>query len=100
VVEPGETAADIQLRRGLNLRTLQDANPSVDLNRLTAGQTLCIPEENIPCGIPETYTLQTEETLESVALRLNTSIASLLRANPCLAPGDFRAGVCIYIPED
>ena len=30
--------------------------------------------------------------------RLLTS--ALLHANPCLAPGDFRAGVCIYIPED
>lgn len=100
VVTAGETAADIQLRAGLNLRTLQQANPTVDLTMLTAGQTVCVPDENIPCGVPETYTLQTDETLESVALRLNASIGALLRANPCLAPGDFRAGACIYIPED
>ena len=67
---------------------------------LTAGQTVCVPDENIPCGVPETYPLQPDETLESVALRLNASIGALLRANPCLAPGDFRAGACIYIPED
>ena len=99
-VSEGETAADIQLRRNLNLRTLQSANPSVDLTRLHAGQTLCIPENNVPCPVQLTYTLTTDDTLESVALRLNASLSALLRANPCLAPGDFVAGACIYIPED
>ena len=100
IVAQGETAADIQLRANINLHTLQSANPSVDLTRLTAGQTLCIPDTNLPCPTPSTYTLMTDETLESVALRLNASLSALLRANPCLAPGDFRAGACIYIPED
>ena len=99
-VAQGETAADIQLRANINLHTLQSANPSVDLTRLTAGQTLCIPDTNLSCPTPSTYTLMTDETLESVALRLNASLSALLRANPCLAPGDFRAGACIYIPED
>lgn len=99
-VANGETIADIQLRTGLNLHTLQSANPAADLTQLTAGQTLCIPDANTPCPVPRTYTLQTDETLESAALRLNASIAALLRSNPCLAPGDFKAGVCIYIPED
>ncbi len=99
-VRPGETAADVQLRTNLNLHTLQAANPAVDLTRLSAGQTLCIPDTNTACAIPPTYTLLSDDTLESVALRLNASLSALLRANPCLAPGDFRGGVCIYIPED
>ena len=99
-VAQGETAADIQLRANINLRTLQSANPAVDLTQLTPGQTLCVPDTNIPCAVPATYTLMTDDTLESVALRLNASLSALLRANPCLAPGDFRAGACIYIPED
>lgn len=100
VVAQGETAADIQLRANLNLQTLQSANPTVDLTRLQAGQTLCVPDTNVPCPVPATYTLLTDDTLESVALRLNASLSALLRANPCLAPGDFRAGACIWIPED
>lgn len=99
-VTPGETTADIQLRANLNLRTLQQANPEVDLNRLAAGQTICVPESSIPCALPPTYTLLADDTLESVALRLNASLSALLRANPCLAPGDFRSGACIFIPED
>lgn len=99
-VRQGETAADIQLRTNLNLYTLQAANPAIDLTQLQAGQTLCIPEENAACPAPNTYTLLADDTLESVALRLNASLSALLRANPCLAPGDFRAGARICIPED
>lgn len=98
-VAAGETVADILLSANINLHTLQTANPTVDLSRLTAGQVLCIPDTNQPCAVRPTYTLQTNETLESTALRLNASLSALLHANPCLAPSDFRAGACIYIPE-
>ena len=97
-VAAGETVADIQLRANVNRYTLEQANPAADLERLSAGQTLCVPKENAACPIPRTYTLQSEDTLESTALRLNTSLAALLRANPCLAPADFSAGRCIWIP--
>ena len=98
-VAAGQTAADIQLRTGLSRHTLQAANPSADLDALQAGQILCIPEENIPCPARLTYILRQGDTLESVALALNVSIGALLRANPCLAPGNFTAGVCVTIPE-
>ena len=98
-VRQGETSADIQLIHNVNRYTLQQANPSADLDSLTEGQVLCVPAENAACPQPATYTLQREDTIESTALRLNTSLAALLRANPCLAPSDFIAGQCIYIPQ-
>ena len=98
-VQPGESAADVQLRANINRYTLQRANPSADLDALQSGQVLCVPTENAPCPAARTYTLQRNETLESTALRLNTSLAALLRANPCLAPSEFTAGRCIYIPQ-
>ncbi len=98
-VAAGETAADIQLRADVNLHTLQQANPALDLTTLQPGQTVCVPAENIPCDVPATYTLLKDETLESAALKLNASLGSLLRANPCMAPSDFRAGACIWVPE-
>ena len=99
LVAEGETISDIQIQAGLNLHTLEAANPDADLTRVQAGQVLCVPRENIPCDSPITYTLRTDETLESAALRLNVSVGSLLRANPCLAPADFVGGVCIVIPQ-
>ena len=98
-VSEGETAADIQLDTGLSYNTLQSANPAVSLDQLSAGEVLCIPERNLPCPLAATYHIQTGENLESVALKLNASLAALLRANPCLAPADFAEGVCIAIPE-
>ena len=98
-VEQGQTVADLQLRGLVSRHTLETANPNVDLDNLTAGQTVCVPAENVPCTIPETYTLAAGETLESVAVRFNLPVASLLRNNPCLAPQDFEAGVCIILPR-
>ena len=98
-VEPGQTAADLQLRNLVSRHTLESANPNVDLDNLTAGQTLCIPAENVPCTLPETYTLLAGETLESVAMRYNLPVASLLRVNPCLAPQDFEEGVTVILPR-
>lgn len=98
-LSPGETVADVQIRANLNRYTLQSANPSADLDALREGQVLCVPTENAACPVSPTYTLQAEDTLESTALRLNTSLAALLRANPCLAPGDFTPGRCIFLPD-
>ena len=97
-VAQGETAADVQLQANINRYTLQQANPTVNLDTLAAGQVLCVPRENTACPVLHTYTIQPEDTLESIALRMNTSLAALLRLNPCLAPSDFTAGKCIYIP--
>ena len=97
-VGEGETVSDIQLSRGLNRHTLELANPDANLDALSAGQVLCVPRENVPCGTPSTYTLRQEDTLESVSLQWNVSVGALLRANPCLAPTDFAPGVCITLP--
>ena len=99
VVEPGQTVADLQMRNLVSRHTLESANPGVDLDSLQTGQRLCIPNENVPCTLPETYTLLVGETLESVAVRFNLPVASLLRSNPCLAPQDFEPGVVIVLPR-
>ena len=98
-VEPNQTAADLQLKGLVSRHTLETANPGVDLDNLTAGQRLCVPTQNVPCQLSETYTLAANETLESVAMRFNLPVASLLRSNPCLAPQDFEQGVCIILPS-
>ena len=98
-VEEGQTVADLQLRGLVSRHTLETANPDVNLDNLTAGQTICIPPENVPCNLPETYTLLVGETLESVAMRFNLPVASLLRVNPCFAPQDFEPGATIVLPR-
>lgn len=98
-LKQGETLTDVQVARGLTWHTLEQANPTADLTQVKEGETLCVPEENIPCETVHTVRLMTEDTLEGLALRYNVSVGALLRANPCLAPADFVAGACIALPE-
>ena len=98
-VQKGQTVSDLQLRGLVSRHTLETANPGVDLENLSVGQTVCIPRDNVPCELPETYTLAATETLEAVAMRFNLPVASLLRANPCLAPQDFEGGVTVILPR-
>lgn len=98
-VQPGQTISDFQLNAGLTRHTLQVANPGADLDNLVPGQVICVPDVNQPCPLPATYILQKGDTLESVAVKFNVSVAALLRANPCLAPADFLPCVCISLPQ-
>ena len=98
-VEQGQTVADIQLKNLLSRHTLESANPGVNLDRLRTGQTLCVPTENVPCNVPETYAMGTGETLESLAVKFGLPVARLLRCNPCLAPQDFEAGTVVVLPR-
>lgn len=98
-VEQGQTVADIQLKNLLSRHTLESANPGVNLDRLRTGQTLCVPTENVPCDVPETYAMGAGETLESLAVKFGLPVARLLRCNPCLAPQDFEAGTVVVLPR-
>lgn len=98
-VQAGETISDIQLAHDINLHTLEIANPQQDLENLTTGQVLCVPAISLACAMPDTYCMQEGESLESLAVRFKLPIARLLRANPCLAPGDFAAGVSVVVPK-
>ena len=98
-VQKGQSVSDLQLRGLVSRHTLETANPGVDFENLRVGQSVCIPKDNVPCELPETYTLAATETLEAVAMRFNLPVASLLRANPCLAPQDFEGGVTVILPR-
>lgn len=99
VVQNDQTAADLQVRYGLSYRTLQNANPNVDLEGIRGGDVLCIPEGNVACDAPLTVALGAGDTLNSAAAAYQTTPAALLRANPCLAPGDFKQGAVIRLPQ-
>ena len=99
VVQEGQTVADLQLEYDRSFHTLEAANPTLDLDDLKAGQTVCVPPVNLPCALPASVVLGEGETLESLSVRFNLPVATLLRANPCLAPADFTQGVCIALPQ-
>lgn len=99
VLRQGETLADVQLSRGLTWHTLERANPTADLTHVQAGESICVPAENIPCDLPRSLVLCADDTLDTLALKYNLSVGALLRANPCLAPADFVPGTTITLPQ-
>ena len=99
VVQNGQTASDLQLRYNLSWHTLKTANSDKDLDAIKGGDILCIPAENIACPLPASVTLTDQDTLQSLAEKYKVSVSDLLRANPCLAPQDFKAGVTVRLPE-
>ncbi len=99
VVQNDQTAADLQLRYGLSYYTLQTANSDVDLETIAGGDVVCIPTANIACPLPATVEIAEGQTLDSLAVAYNLPIAAILRANPCLAPEDFIAGVTVRLPN-
>ena len=99
VVQEGQTVADLQLEYDRSFHTLEAANPTLDLDDLKAGQTVCVPPVNLPCALPASVVLGEDETLESLSVRFNLPVATLLRANPCLAPDDFSQGVTVKLPQ-
>lgn len=99
VIAEGQTVADLQIAFDKSYRTLEAANPDVDLQNLTAGQVVCIPEINLPCALPSSIVMRDGETLSSIAVTYNLPVAQLLRANPCLAPDDFTAGTTVKLPQ-
>ena len=99
VLQQGETLADVQLSRGLTWHTLERANPTADLAHVQAGESICVPAENIPCDLPRSLILCADDTLDTLALKYNLSVGALLRANPCLAPADFVPGTTITLPQ-
>ena len=99
VVKQGETAADIQLANNKSLHTLEVANPTLDLENLKPGDTVCVPTVDLPCALPGSVVMGEGDTLSSLATRYRLSVAQLLRANPCLAPDDFTQGTTVKLPQ-
>ncbi len=99
VIQDGQTASDLQLRYNLSYHTLKAANTDKNIEALTGGDIVCIPEDNIACPLPASVVLGDNDTLESIAVQYNVPIAALLRVNPCLAPEDFTAGVTVRLPD-
>ena len=95
----GKPWADVQLARGLTWHTLESANPSADLTQLSAGQEICVPQENVPCELPRTITLGAEETLETVALKYNLSMARCSGPIPAWPRQTLRKAFALLCPN-
>lgn len=100
-VNKGDTFYQIARFFNIPLDDLLEANPGVDPDAMSAGQTLCIPvsapSANCPLGA-NTYILQKGDTFYSVSKKFGISLSTLLKANPNINPDGLLTGQSICIP--
>jgi LysM repeat protein len=84
-VQPGDTLGAIASRFGMTVAALAGLNDISDPNLILVGQTLRVPSNGGPTLVsatkPTTYTVRAGDTLDAIANRFGTTVASLAAAN-------------------
>ena len=112
IVQAGETLSSIAAQYGVTIEEIARASGISVSDLLHVGQKLTIPKsapsseivsapapEPAPEPIPEVYVVQPGDTLESIAQRFGTSVASLARANQMSSPSLVFVGRRLIIPK-
>lgn len=108
-----ETLGAIARKYRTPLADIIRANPGLDPDKLSVGQTLIIPprieEPAAPAALPEPpatagigptrqYRVASGDTLSSIAARFNVAIRDIVLANESLDPDHIAAGRTLSIP--
>lgn len=122
VVRPGETLSHYVGWAGLSLRRIQDANPSLDPNRMSVGKRVVLPlsdsdyatfvtrrsgdkkakakavKDAAALRKAKTYVVRSGDTASAIAKRHKTSVGRLRRTNPDRDLNQLRVGSKIRLP--
>lgn len=103
----GDTLAIIAGRLGTTVSALLAANPGIIPERLNVGQIICVPAQPPPeaeapaCPIGTSpYEIKRGDTLAAIATRFNTTVESILAANPGIVPERLRIGQVICVAQE
>lgn len=99
-IRSGDTLYNLAQRFNTTVEAIRRANPGIDPNRLQIGMQICIPGsgETCPSG-SERYLIQGGDTFYILAVRLNTTIATLIELNPGVDPTRLQIGQPICVPR-
>ena len=105
VVQPGDTALALAELYGVTLAELLVLNPGLNLDLLSIGQALVLPDTaphaavvGADMGTLTIYTIQAGDTLSEIADRGGFSIDSLLAINPGVNPDLITPGATLFLP--
>ncbi|MHB0877628.1 MAG: LysM peptidoglycan-binding domain-containing protein [Anaerolineae bacterium] len=92
----GDTLLDIAMLYGVGMDELMQLNGLAD-NTIYIGQVLKIPEQNIPAGAQQ-YTVQSGDSLYSIATAFGISLDDLMRVNNLTNGYYLQVGQTLAIP--
>jgi LysM repeat protein len=102
VIQAGETLSDIAARYGTSVGALVRANHLRNPNFIVAGTSLKVPDGSAPVGVSSsgasTHVVRRGETLSGIAVRYETSVGALARANHLRNPNFIVAGTSLKVP--
>jgi tyrosinase len=100
-VQPGDYLTAIAVRCQVNYEALRAANPQIiNPARIFPGQVINIPGTGIPVTGGPVYVVQFGDTLFTIAVRHNTTVAAILAINPQITnPNRIFAGQVINLPD-
>ncbi len=104
IIRAGDYLAAIAIRFNTTVAAIISANPGIVPENLYIGQSICIPQpqsqaSTCPIGT-SAYQIRSGDTLAAIALRFNTSVASILSANPGIVPENLYIGQVICISQE
>jgi membrane-bound lytic murein transglycosylase D len=108
-VQKGETVSELAARFDISNSTLMAANGLTNARSLQAGQLLKVPSKDVLTdeevmsemspAPPESYIVQSGETLSEISERFGVSVSKLKAANKLKNPRYLRAGAKLSIPS-
>ncbi|QOR66931.1 LysM peptidoglycan-binding domain-containing protein [Cytobacillus suaedae] len=101
-VKEGETIYQIVQQFRIPLEAIKDANPTVDVEKLAVGETICLPrQKNFPsCSNGKFYFIQEGDSYYRIAHYFSIPLDYLLQANPNTNPNNLQIGQAICVPTD
>ena len=98
VIQPGDTLSGIAQRFDTTVGTLAELNGISDPDKIYAGNTLRVPENNSAGSSgPVYYTIRPGDTLSGIAAKYGTTVSALARLNGISDPDRIYAGDRIRI---
>ena len=109
-VQNGDTLYKIASKFNTTVSAIVTSNPGINIESLRVGQVVCIPEKLLqpilqpqaptcPIGTSP-YQIKNGDTLATIANRFNTTIESIILANPDIVPSNLSIGQVICIAQE
>lgn len=104
-VKSGDTLNKIALQTNTNVAAILAVNPGLVPERLSIGQSICVPHPEQPqapsCPIGSSpYEIKRGDTLSSIARRFDTTVEAILSANPAVVPERLYVGQVICVSQE